>query len=145
MGIEPDGARAGPSTALAFERLSRFDPADSLATQQVDEMVAAWHRGERPLAEEFLARYPELGDEAAIRLVYEEFCLRQEAGLEVDTSEIARRFPQWHAELQVLLDCHRMMEPAPALAALPSVGEDFAGFRLRAELGRGVLGRVFLA
>jgi eukaryotic-like serine/threonine-protein kinase len=107
--------------------------------------VAAWRRGERPLAEEFLARDPELGDEAAIRLIYEEFCLRQEAGIETDPAEFARRFPKWRAELELLLDCHRMMGPSPALEALPSVGEILAGFRLHAELGRGVSGRVFLA
>ncbi len=58
-------------------------------------MVAAWRRGERPPAEEILARHPELGDDAAIRLIYEEVCLRQEAGHQVDPAEIARRFPQW--------------------------------------------------
>jgi serine/threonine protein kinase/tetratricopeptide (TPR) repeat protein len=34
---------------------------------------------------------------------------------------------------------------ARAIAALPRVGESFAGFRLEAELGRGAFGRVFLA
>ena len=55
-------------------------------------------------------RHPELGDEAAIRLIYEEVCLRQEAGLEVDPAEIAGRFPQWRTELAVLLDCQRLMD-----------------------------------
>ena len=58
-----------------------LDPSGSLATQQVDLMVAAWRRGERPLAEDFLARHPELGEDAAIRLIYEEVCLRREVGL----------------------------------------------------------------
>ena len=44
-------------------------------------------------AEEFLARHPELGDEAAIRLIYEEVCLRHEAGLEVDPAEVVRPVP----------------------------------------------------
>ncbi|HEY1377014.1 MAG TPA: serine/threonine-protein kinase, partial [Gemmataceae bacterium] len=34
---------------------------------------------------------------------------------------------------------------AKALAALPGVGDEFHGFRLEAELGRGAFGRVFLA
>jgi serine/threonine protein kinase/tetratricopeptide (TPR) repeat protein len=108
-------------------------------------MVAAWRRGERPLAEDILARHPALGDDAAIRLIYEEFCLRQEAGEEVNPAEIARRFPQWRDELAVLLDCQRLMESAPARVIFPHVGEMLAGFRLIGELGRGAVGRVFLA
>ena len=110
---EPVRRRRRSRPSPAFDGLSRFDPSGSLATQQVEEMVAAWRRGERPLAEEFLARHPELGDEAAIRLIYEEFCLRQEAGMEVDPAEVARRFPRWRAELEVLLDCQRLMEAGP--------------------------------
>jgi serine/threonine protein kinase/lipoprotein NlpI len=131
------GAPPGPDTIA-------FHPSSSLASRQVDAMVAAWRRGERPLAEEFLARHPELGSEAAIRLIFEECCLRQEAGLEVDPAELARRFPRWWPELEVLLDCHRLMG-ADSVADFPSVGGDLAGFRLLAELGRGVTGRVFLA
>jgi serine/threonine protein kinase/Tfp pilus assembly protein PilF len=136
---------AGPRASSAFAGPVRFDLSGSLASQQVDEMVAAWRRGERPLAEEFLARHPELGDESAIRLVFEEFCLRLEAGMEVDPDDLARRFPRWRDELGALLDCHRMMESEPAAAALPGVGEVLAGFRLQAQLGRGVSGQVFLA
>src|SRR4051795_3973016 len=78
------------------------DPlASSIATHQAEAMVAAWRRGERPRAEEFLARVPGLGEEAALRLIYEEICLRQEAGLEVDPDEFVARFPRWRAELEV--------------------------------------------
>ena len=122
-----------------------LDTSGSLATQQVDEMVAAWRRGERPLAEEFLARHPELGAEAAIRLIYEEVSLRHEVGLPVDPAEIACRFPQWHQELDVLLDFQQLMESKPTAPAFPCEGEVIAGFRLVLELGRGTAGRVFLA
>ncbi len=141
----PEGDSGGFRALGTSDARSGFDRSGSLATQQVEEIVAAWRRGERPLAEEFLARHPELGDEAAIRLIYEEVCLRQEAGLEVNPAEIVRRFPKWQAELEVLLDCHRLMQPAPAPAAFPEVGEVLGGFRLLAELGRGASGRIFLA
>jgi serine/threonine protein kinase/Flp pilus assembly protein TadD len=121
------------------------DGLDSLAAPEVEEMAAAWRRGERPRAEDILARHPGLDDEAAIRLIYEEVCLRQEAGLPVDPAEVADRFPRWRAELELLLDCHRLMEEGPAPVAFPEVGEEIAGFRLLAELGRGGSGRVFLA
>jgi serine/threonine protein kinase/Flp pilus assembly protein TadD len=130
---------------MAADEPHRIHPSGSFATQQVDEMVAAWRRGERPLAEEILARYPELGEDAAIRLVYEEICLRQEAGLEVDPAQIARRFPQWREELELLLQCQRLMESPAAPAEYPLAGEVLCGFRLLAELGRGAAGSVFLA
>jgi serine/threonine protein kinase/Flp pilus assembly protein TadD len=108
-------------------------------------MVAAWRRGERPLAEEFLERHPELDDDNAIRLIYEEVCLRHEAGLAVDHEEILRRFPKWRAELEGLLDCQRQIEAKLSPPALPQEGDVVAGFRLVRELGRGAAGAVFLA
>jgi serine/threonine protein kinase/Flp pilus assembly protein TadD len=123
-----------------------LDPSGSLATQQVDLMVAAWRRGERPLAEDFLARHPELGEDAAIRLIYEEVCLRREVGLDVDHDAVLRRFPHWRQELEALLDCQRLMESPPGGAtSFPQEGEVLAGFRLEREIGRGSAGCVFLA
>ncbi len=119
--------------------------AGSLATLQVEEMVAAWRRGESIRAEDILAGHPELDDEAALRLIYEELCLREEAGEEVEPSEIVRRFPRWSDELIHLLDCRRLIDAGPVPVGFPDVGEDVAGFRLLAELGRGSAGRVFLA
>ena len=78
---DPRESQARPGAAQVVEGPASFDTSGSLATQQVEMMVAAWRRGERPLAEDILARHPELGDEAAIRLIYEEVALRQEVGL----------------------------------------------------------------
>ncbi len=121
-----------------------FDPAASPASRQVERMVAAWRRGERPPAEDFLAGQPGLDDEAAIRLIFEEFCLRQEAG----TGGRSRRIspagspgcgPSWNCCSTASSSWGR------APTDLPVEGEELAGFRLLAELGRGALGRVFLA
>ena len=117
----------------------------SLATRLVEEMVAAWRRGEQPTAEAFLDRHPELSAESALRLIHEEVSLRQEAGLEVDPAEVVNRFPKWRAQLEVLLDCQRLMQTQCTATTFPEVGEVLAGFRLVAELGRGASGRVFLA
>jgi serine/threonine protein kinase/tetratricopeptide (TPR) repeat protein len=110
-----------------------------------EAMVAAWQRGERPLAEAFLANAPEVDDEIALRLIFEEFCLRQEAGLAADPAEFAARFPRLWPDLELLLDCQRLMEAEPVAVELPEPGDEIAGFRLIRELGRGILGKVFLA
>src|ERR1700679_787062 len=60
----------------------------------VEEFAAAWQRGERPTAETFLARHPRLAvhPEAAIRVIYEEICLRRSNGHDVRLSELVKRF-----------------------------------------------------
>jgi serine/threonine protein kinase/tetratricopeptide (TPR) repeat protein len=108
-------------------------------------MVEAWRRGERPLAEDVLARHPELDEEAAIRLIYEEACLRLEAGMAVDPAAIAGRFPRWRRQLEILLDCELRLRAEPGEPSYPEVGESLIGFHLIHELGRGASGRVFLA
>jgi serine/threonine protein kinase/tetratricopeptide (TPR) repeat protein len=110
-------------------------------------MAAAWQHGQGPPAEEFLTRHPELGDhpEAAVRLIYEEVCLRREAGQPVATAEVVQRFPQWQAELEVLFDCARFLQPHAAAPVFPKAGDILGDFHLLAELDRGARGRVFLA
>src|SRR4051812_14299510 len=123
-GDEQTGNVNPSRTSGAFQSLAGFDPDASLATDQVELIVAAWRRGERPTAEDFLASHPDPGAEATIRLIFEEYCLRREAGMEVDSTEITRRFPQWRAELQVLFECHRLMGPGAGPILLPEPGED---------------------
>ena len=38
-------------------------------------------------------RFPELGDDGLVALVYEEFCLREEEGLRPEPVEYEQRFP----------------------------------------------------
>jgi serine/threonine protein kinase/Tfp pilus assembly protein PilF len=122
------------------------EPPSDLALRLAAEMARRWRKGERPPAEEFLRRHPELLDqaEAAVELVYEEICLRQELGEETTAAAVLARFPQWRPQLEVLLECHRILEPAAA-PHFPAAGESFGDFDLLAELSRGAQGRVFLA
>jgi tetratricopeptide (TPR) repeat protein len=110
-------------------------------------MAAAWARGERLPAEHYLARHAELleSSEAAVRLVYEEACLRLERGEEVAAEELGRRFPRWAGELAVMLDCHRLMQSRFAPPQYPNPGDVLGDFHLLHELGRGTHSRVFLA
>jgi eukaryotic-like serine/threonine-protein kinase len=113
----------------------------------VGEFAAAWERGERPAAETFIERDPGLisEPEAAIRLIYEEVCLRKGEGQEVRLSELVRRFPRWQTELEMLLACDRLVGAVSDRPAFPAAGEMLGEFTLVAELGRGARGRCFLA
>jgi len=109
------------------------------------EMLAAWQAGSTILAEQWLDRHPEVNSkpEIAVLVIYEELCLREERGEEVDSAELYRRFPQFRDALSVVLSCHRLMHADPVV--FPAAGEEFGEFRLLHELGRGGAGRVFLA
>jgi serine/threonine protein kinase len=119
----------------------------TLVDRLVDEMSSAWRRGERPQAEDYFETHPELLDHVAdaVRLVYEEVCLRRESGQEVTAEDLSLRFPNWAEELALVLDCHRLMESQLTPPSFPEVGDRLGEFRLIAELGRGTHGRVFLA
>lgn len=120
---------------------------EELVDQLALQMAAAWEKGNPLGADEFLHRHPEVAasGQAAARLIYEEFCLRQEHGQPVSVSEITARFPQWQKELEVLLDFHLLIEgPSPA-PAYPLAGDTLGDFRLVAPLGHGAQGQVFLA
>jgi serine/threonine protein kinase len=134
-----DPARQAPSPGLPGS--------DALADRLAAELASAWHSGERLLVEEFLARHPELhpSPDLTARLVYEEYCLRQELDQDAATMEVLGRFPHLGAELKLILECHRLMEKSAPAPDFPQVGETLGGFHLVAELGRGARGRVFLA
>ena len=110
------------------------------------EMVDRWRQGERILPEAYLDRFPGLREhpEAAADLIYEEISLRSEYGLEVATEQVLERFAEWRPQLEVLLDCHRILSRRPA-PQFPRAGDVIDDFRLLAKLGSGRLGRVFLA
>src|SRR5262249_12737906 len=123
------------------------DPLIALAARLAEELAPSWRNGRPRSADEIIALHPELSrrPDAALRVIYEEICQRQEAGETVKTVEVLGRYPQWQAELAVLLDCHRLLDGPRALpGSFPKVGEMLGGFRLVSELGRGALGRGFL-
>ena len=49
-------------------------------SRQVRALVSAWEKGDRLTAREVIDRHPDLDPESALRLIYEETCLRREAG-----------------------------------------------------------------
>lgn len=119
----------------------------TLLNNAIQEMNAAWAEGRRVGAEEYLARYPALrGDpEAAVRLIYEEICLRQSVGEEDATAEVVARFPEFRTDLDLFFECYRLLGPGEVVPAFPSINEQVDEFHILAELGRGSCGRVYVA
>ena len=147
---QSNAARDNSSDPATPSRQS-MGPRDVLLARLQDELIqqmgAAWRAGSQILAEEWLERHPQIHaqPELAVRIIYEEVCLREENGELINASDIYRRFPQWQDALEVVLDCHQLMQPAAAATVFPKAGEQLGEFRLLLELDRGAVGRVFLA
>ncbi len=120
---------------------------EALAERIANEMSSAWSRGDRRRAEGFLADYPEIRDrpEAAARIIYEEYCLREGLGQEPDHAELMGRFPEWRAQLRILLDCHDLIRPRAPLPCPFQAGDLLGEYRIHSQLGHGRRGSVLLA
>lgn len=132
-----------PPTAVAHPPEADASVMDAL----VADMVARWQTGEQPLAETFLNQKPELWDrpEAALELIAEELVLRSEFGAPTTHAELAKRFPKWKAQVEVLLDCQYTLGPQFTPPRFPEPGDRLGEFHLMSELGRGAYARVYLA
>ena len=117
-----------------------------LVERLAEEMVGRWADGERPAAEEYLGRHPELWDrpDAALELIAQEIALREEHGRPADGAELVRRFPRWRTQVLALLGCQRALGPNRG-PSFPAPGQRLGEFRLVAELGRGAWSRAYLA
>src|SRR6185437_7222295 len=110
-------------------------------------LAEAWRDGDRPLAESFLDRFPELWNQpdAALELIAEELALRADHDCPTSLTELARRFPQWAEPVRALWECQQLLGSQPLAPRFPEAGDTIGEFHLLAELGRGAHGRVFLA
>jgi serine/threonine protein kinase/Flp pilus assembly protein TadD len=88
--------------------------------------------------------------DSLLALAYDEYCRAQEAGTAPDPVEFCARFPSIQAALATLLSVGRLVDEDvhftdPPEVRWPEPGEEFVGFRLQRELGRGRFSHVFLA
>jgi len=110
---------------------------------------------QRGLLDALLAGASSLGESPSksryIDQVYDEFCLRFQAGEIIDPDQFCEEHPSIHSSLQHLIVQHIFGEvraardEAPAEEDWPHAGDEFLGLQLRRQIGRGGFARVFLA
>jgi eukaryotic-like serine/threonine-protein kinase len=123
------------------------------AAELVAELQRRWRNGEQVRAQDVLGRHPHLAADSQVvaDVLYEEWCLRNEAGEECDWQTLCEPFPEIAPALARTLSAHLLCERVSSFTAdgrplaWPRPGERFLGFILDAELGRGAFSRVFLA
>ncbi|QDV33281.1 serine/threonine-protein kinase [Tautonia plasticadhaerens] len=146
--LRPDGR-----TDDLRERWRRLGGSPSaLADLVKSELRRRFSEGRRPAVADFLDALPELREdsERMLSLIYEEFCLREEAGEAPSPDSFCERYAPWRDSLASQLNYHRMLSQAVGVLPgtpprFPEPGEHFLRYRLRSVLGQGGAARVFLA
>ena len=160
------GSRLDPAEFLSRLRAGGEVPGARLAILRTD-LSLRWDAGDRVSALWYLDRFPDLGDDCLVALVYEEFCLLEEDGQAPETADFLARYSALAEPLRRVLDIHCLIGSAtvsnsmssPGLSVsvsparsdpnarvvFPEAGQTIGGFYLVEELGRGAFARVFLA
>lgn len=156
-------ASSGPATGAELRRDGRPDDlrgrwrdlggsTSALANLVKSELRRRFSEGRRPAVADFLDELPELREdpERMLSLIYEEFCLCEEAGGNPSPESFCDRYADWRDSLASQLNYHRMLSQAAGIlpgsgTRFPEPGEHFLRFHLRSVLGQGGAARVFLA
>jgi serine/threonine protein kinase/Flp pilus assembly protein TadD len=123
------------------------------AKDVVADVLERWARGQDPDAQAALKEHPELANdhEAVTDLAFGEFCQRLERGEFVNPRAFADHFPSCRSTLFRIMNGHQLTVDNPGLLAdpprkkWPEPGDQFVGFSVVRELGRGAFARVYLA
>ncbi len=108
-------------------------------------------RGETPEVAGYLEAFPQLryAESRMVSLIYEEYCLREERGDELDPDSFCDRYPDWKDSVTSQLRYHRFISEAAGFSMpkieFPEPGDDFEEFRLGPQIGKGGYSRVFVA
>ncbi len=115
------------------------------------DLAGRYSKGRKPKVAEYLERFPELrsNDDRVLSLIYEEFCLREEAGDCPDAEDFCDEYEPWRDSLVSQLRYHRLLSqvvgPQKPTTRFPEPGDKFEEFHLESLLGQGGAGRVYLA
>jgi serine/threonine protein kinase len=128
------------------------NPDSSTPDSLVRQVIERWRGGALPDAAGFLSANPAVRDHKslAMDLIYEEYCLRHEAGETLVPSTFCQKFPTYRQSLQRLIDVHQFLDAHPAAEeekkwTWPAAGDSVLGFKIIQKLGEGAIAKVYLA
>jgi len=136
-----------------MRQLLHSNPRAEVADRLASRLKSQWREGERADVAAVLREHPELTQHRSVvlDLAYDEYRQRLDRGEAVDADAFSRRFPSWQKSLYLfilargLLDQDAEASEPHEPARWPQIGDEFLGFCLLDELGRGAFARVFLA
>jgi serine/threonine protein kinase len=141
-----------PDLAMPAETsIARGQKSTTIDGGLVGAIKAEWEAGKPPDAAAALAAHPELAEKKniVVELAYEEFCRREELGEQIDVERFCARFERYRASVERRLEVHQGIEQefdaAEPDESWPSPPQNFCGFELLDEIGKGAIGRVYLA
>jgi serine/threonine protein kinase/tetratricopeptide (TPR) repeat protein len=118
---------------------------NALCTLLLNKLVTAWERGDPISAREIIDAEPRIDDETAVELIYEELHRQRDAGYDVRTEEVLRKYARFREPLEALFAFDRMLGGQQLRPDFPSPGESLGPFQLVSVLGEGASGRTYVA
>lgn len=123
------------------------------ANRLAEAVKRRWLQGQSPDVVAVLKEHPDLRRyrSVVLDLACQEYQHRLAQGESLDVEEFSGRFPSMQKSLHMLLEVQRLLDHdpqfcvGPEASPWPELDDDYLGFCLLAELGRGTFGRVFLA
>ncbi len=114
----------------------------------VQQIKDSWQRGTIPDATREIIQHPELLRKSVVLdLAYEEFCLREQSGESITIAAFCDKFPDFRSSVRRRLEVHQVFGGVDECSedVWPMPSQELCGFRLIEEIGRGAIGRVYLA
>ncbi len=120
------------------------------ARRMASALIGRTERGRPFAACDFLAQVPGLSRfrSAVLELAYEEYARRTGACEDIDPHRFAAQFGEHRSAILEQIAVHNLLAgcfEGSEVSEWPAEGEEFLGFQLQEELGRGAFSRVFRA
>lgn len=137
------------------ETLPSFDIREELTHREIfQDLLQRTKTGETLEFPKLVETYPKLRQYRSyvLDLVYEDFCQCSATGKVKSSEDYAKTFPEYSQQIKELIEVHRFFHTSGQVPGWlsdpkiwPTPEEEFLDYRICTELGRGAIGRVYLA